>query len=374
MGTPMGTIRRSELVPLNGRGVKITGKFDANVTLLAGQPVALITGTGVDQQQTLTGSGSPASGSTIWQVGAERFTVPYNATAAQVKTALLALSMFITGDIDTSGGALNGTPIIITFQGRYAGLTIPIITQISSSLDTGSVAATISRAAVANGRYVAADWTKIADPAYNISAVSATGSDGTIPAGAYTIQFTWDTAAGETLASPAVGLLVASTNHIVIGAVSAGNTPNDAVNLNVYINGCLELQIQTNSGSPAGASGSVAATNITALSTTLKRTLPTISRAFTALNGAHLVAGFIEKDTTTNYLGEPLLGGGPIVAADPNGGTIYFGGAFVLGSLFTITANNYLTLLDQIPGIRLMGTGWSSATAVVFIPPISEAI
>ncbi len=374
MGTPLQPIQRSEIVPVVARGIKGNGLFDANVNLLAGTPIALITGTAVNQKQTLTGTGSPTSGSTIWQIGDERFTVVYNSTAAQVKASLQALSMFLEGDVDATGGALNGTPIVIEFKGRYAGLTMPLMTQISSSLDTGSVAATISQVAVPNGRYVALDWTKIADPAYNISAVSATGSDGTIPAGAYTVQFTWETATGETLPSPAVGIAVAATNHIVIGAVNAANTPNDAINLNVYINGCLELQIQTNSGSPAGASGAVASTNITALSTTLRRGLPTYNRAYTALYGAHLFAGILETAVQTNLLGQPKRGGGPIATADANGAPFYFGGAFKLSSLLYITSSNYTNLLDQVPGTRLQGTGWSSTAAVVFIPPITEAI
>lgn len=46
--------------------------------------------------------------------------IAHNATAAGVQSALLALDAFESGDVVASGGPLPGTPVVITFGGRYA--------------------------------------------------------------------------------------------------------------------------------------------------------------------------------------------------------------------------------------------------------------
>lgn len=50
--------------------------------------------------------------------------------------------------------------------------------------------------------------------------LSATGSDGTIPAGAYNLAYTFVNSAGETTISNSVTVTVGSTNHIVVPTVA----------------------------------------------------------------------------------------------------------------------------------------------------------
>lgn len=50
--------------------------------------------------------------------------IAYNASAATVQTALLALTNLDTGDVTGSGGALGTAPVALTFAGDYAGLKI----------------------------------------------------------------------------------------------------------------------------------------------------------------------------------------------------------------------------------------------------------
>lgn len=93
----------------------------------AGTLLGKTTADGEDEVQTISITGTPTGGSfTI------SFTNPYtglvettaaiahNATAAGVQSALLALDAFESGDVVASGGPLPGTPVVITFGGRYA--------------------------------------------------------------------------------------------------------------------------------------------------------------------------------------------------------------------------------------------------------------
>lgn len=379
MGTPLTTVVRSEIKPRRGTGLAKGVKFDSNLTLSAGQIVARTTATAQNQTQTLTTTGSPTSGSTIWSFNGEKFTVGYNATAAQVKTALLALSQIMDGDVDTSGGALAGTPVVITFQGRYAGLNVPILVQLSSSLDTGTVAVAISQVGIPNDRYVAVDWTRISDPAYNVTTVSATGSGSGWEAGAYTVQFTWETAYGETLPSPAVSVLLTSGQVIRVAAVSAGNTPDSATYLNVYVNGAKAGRIATNSGSAAGSGGSVAQTDISepASSTgNLGKALPTFNRAYTNLYGQHLFGGILQSDVQTDVLGNHIIGTNAMgKLPNDDGVMVYQGGIFKQSDVLGLTATTGLILADQVPGARVLDLrSWALTTGEILIPPTTEAM
>ena len=79
-----------------------------------------VPGGGANEVQTVTVSGSPSHGSLELGVGTSLATIAYNATAADVQSALIALPEFAPGDIVASGGPFPGTPIVLTFGGRYA--------------------------------------------------------------------------------------------------------------------------------------------------------------------------------------------------------------------------------------------------------------
>lgn len=85
------------------------------------------TATAVAEVQTITITGTPTGGSfTIsftnpWTGRVETTAaIAYNATAATVQTALLALDSFESGDLACTGGAFPGTAVVVTFGGRYA--------------------------------------------------------------------------------------------------------------------------------------------------------------------------------------------------------------------------------------------------------------
>ncbi|MDX2546907.1 hypothetical protein ACOT81_05260 [Streptomyces sp. WI04-05B] len=79
---------------------------------------------------TLTGSGPPTAGTfqlgwtppaTGGAVPAQQTTanLPFNATVQQVRAALEALAAIEPGDVLATGGPLPGTPVVVSFAGRY---------------------------------------------------------------------------------------------------------------------------------------------------------------------------------------------------------------------------------------------------------------
>jgi hypothetical protein len=100
---------------------------------------------GVNDQQTITITGSPTGGSfTLTFGGQTTSALPWNATAAQVQAALNALSsiggfsdLAMAGSVVCTGGPLPGTGIVVTFAGALAGESQSVITH-TDSLTGGS--------------------------------------------------------------------------------------------------------------------------------------------------------------------------------------------------------------------------------------------
>lgn len=106
--------------------------------LLAGQTM----GGTVNERQTLTITGTPTGGTfTITAYGETTAPIAYNASAATVLTALLALNAFEPGDLATGGGTLPGTPVTIDFAGAYAATDVPLMTASGALLTGGTTPA-----------------------------------------------------------------------------------------------------------------------------------------------------------------------------------------------------------------------------------------
>lgn len=96
----------------------------------------------VNEVQTLTITGTPTGGTfTLTFDGQTTGTIAFDADAATVQAALIALSNIGTGDVSCGGGALPGTPVTITFQGRFAGRAMPLITADGAGLTGGTTPA-----------------------------------------------------------------------------------------------------------------------------------------------------------------------------------------------------------------------------------------
>lgn len=72
---------------------------------------------GTNEQQTITVTGTPTGGNfTLTYDGATTANIAFNAAAAAVQAALELLPNIGVGNVLASGGALPGTPVVITFQ------------------------------------------------------------------------------------------------------------------------------------------------------------------------------------------------------------------------------------------------------------------
>lgn len=92
-----------------------------------------------EELQTVTITGTPTGGTyTLTYSGQTTAAIPYNATAAQVRTALEALSNIGAGNVTTAGGPHPGTAVTVTFTGTLANTNVAQMTASSASLTGGS--------------------------------------------------------------------------------------------------------------------------------------------------------------------------------------------------------------------------------------------
>ncbi|MEQ8852850.1 LamG-like jellyroll fold domain-containing protein [Gimesia sp.] len=100
---------------------------------------------GVNEIQTITSPNNPSGGTfRLKFVGEWTGNIAYNASAATIETALLALVSIPAGAVSCGGGALPGTDVTVTFQGALARTDVALLQVDSSSLTgvTGSAAET----------------------------------------------------------------------------------------------------------------------------------------------------------------------------------------------------------------------------------------
>ncbi|MFD9721126.1 hypothetical protein [Streptomyces sp. NPDC059076] len=103
-------------------------KYQPERKLKSGIPLGELTASGLyapysavtNEVQTLTVTGTPTGGTfTITWSGQTTAALPYNATAAQVQTALVALSNIAPGDVKVTGN--TGGPWTLTWGGAQLG-------------------------------------------------------------------------------------------------------------------------------------------------------------------------------------------------------------------------------------------------------------
>ncbi len=117
----------------------------------SGCPLSKITASGLygpysvtDEVQTITEGGSGLTSFTLTFDGETTAAIPYNATAAQVKTALAGLDNVAASDITTTGGPLPGSPVVVTFAGNYNDTNVPQMTATASLTGGTSPTAAVS--------------------------------------------------------------------------------------------------------------------------------------------------------------------------------------------------------------------------------------
>jgi hypothetical protein len=101
--------------------------------------------------QTLTVTGTPTGGNfNISYDGQTTGAIAYNASAANVDTALEALSNIGAGDVTCAGGPLPGTAVTVTFATALASTNVALMTADSTNL-TGGTTPTASIATTTTG-------------------------------------------------------------------------------------------------------------------------------------------------------------------------------------------------------------------------------
>ena len=96
-------------------------------------------GSNVNAQQTITITGGPTGGSfTLTYNGQTTAAIAYNAAAEDVEDALEVLTNVGLGNVIGSGGALPGTPVVITFSALLGNQPQPLMTANSSALTGGT--------------------------------------------------------------------------------------------------------------------------------------------------------------------------------------------------------------------------------------------
>lgn len=93
---------------------------------------------GTSEVQTLTATGPPTAGSFTATFDGQPATVPYNATAAQLKTLLAGLSNLDADQVTVTGGPLPGTPLVVTFDLAFGD--VPALVINNTGLTGGTVA------------------------------------------------------------------------------------------------------------------------------------------------------------------------------------------------------------------------------------------
>lgn len=128
------------LVPRGGLGLaELLYAFTG--TALVETSVTTNFGQVVNEVQSVAAGGTWTGGNfTLTFNGQTTANLAHTSTAAQVKTALEALSNIEVGDVLTSGGPLPTTPIAVTFTGQYSGLNVAAMTGSAAGL-TGTAPA-----------------------------------------------------------------------------------------------------------------------------------------------------------------------------------------------------------------------------------------
>lgn len=116
----LGVIHASRLAAITLAEKSLIESKGSQMFTLLGTPVIVGagypgTGASLTETQTITKTGTPTAGNiTLTYDGQTTGNIPWNATSAQVKTALDALSNIDT--VTTAGGPLNTSPITVTFS------------------------------------------------------------------------------------------------------------------------------------------------------------------------------------------------------------------------------------------------------------------
>lgn len=109
-------------------------------------PLGMLNWSAADEVQTVTVTGTPTGGSfTLTYAGQTTAPIAYNATAANVRTALEALSNVAVGDVTTAGGPLPGAAVTVTFVGNLSSMNVRPMTSTAALTGGSTPAVTVAQ-------------------------------------------------------------------------------------------------------------------------------------------------------------------------------------------------------------------------------------
>ncbi|MDX5526072.1 hypothetical protein PV677_35990 [Streptomyces sp. DE06-01C] len=144
--------------------------LQGRTVMKSGVPLGKVTASGLyapyagltSEVQTVTVTGTPTGGTyTLTYSGQTTAAIPYNATAAQVQTALEGLSNLAPGDVVAGGGPHPGSAVTVTFGGTLTGDDVAQMTASATNLTGGTTPAVTVTTTTAGGTAAASDGTQI---------------------------------------------------------------------------------------------------------------------------------------------------------------------------------------------------------------------
>ena len=336
----------------------------ANQVIALGNTVAVVTAATATDVQTLTNTGTGGTFTVQFGNAQVYTTTPLNCascTAAQLQAALQALPNIGSGGCTVSGGPFTsgGGSLVVTFAGALAGQPQPLLVINNSASTGGTVTVAHTTQGVQNGSLVNYVGTKVANPSA-APVPTVAGADGTLAVGSYSVTYTYVTAAGESLPSPAATIAVASTNHIAIASITS--IPTGVVSVNVYLDGVFFKNQAVTSGATGGF-------NILAPASGAALTQPTVSTAFLNSDGSQIPIGFAWYAMAADTTGK-ITQGNSVPSGNPFGNIEYTGNVAIAGA-FPCASLNGGAGIDQVTADRLgrlisgsLATGYFMAVGI----------
>lgn len=122
----------------------VTGMYTKGGNQWGVGPFSVMNGIGTSEKQQVAITGVPTGGTfTLSFKGQTTAPIQYNATSANVVSALEALSCIGTGGVTATGGPLPATPVVVTFASALASQNVPQMTANSAAL-TGGTSPTVA--------------------------------------------------------------------------------------------------------------------------------------------------------------------------------------------------------------------------------------
>ncbi len=186
--------------------------------------------------------------------------LPFNATAAQVQTALEALANIAPGDVVVTGGPANTGNLSVSFRQAYAVTNVPELTADSAALTFAAPSAPTA---------TTTPGTATVNEVQTVRTTDATGGTFTITFdGQTTAPLPWNATAAQVQAA------LEALSNIAPGDVTVAGGPANTANVTVTFTGALGArnvaQMTTDAGGltwPAGAPAAAPAATTTAGST-----------------------------------------------------------------------------------------------------------